>query len=509
MRRIITALQVVHLLVFAYMISYTSAAKVTLTIVFAAVMLILILIGFFATNAAEKRLKNRITELLRELSVASSRIGSVSQEIGITIGESNASSSALFNDTQQMSALTADVTENLADMIAQLRGMISFSEEAQATAVTMERTSKNSFESIENGMTEIMHIVDTMKDIKITSGKASDSIEKLKAASGDVRTIIDKINDISMQMRIISINASVEASRAGRFGDGFAVVAREFQSLSNLTDTSMRDISVLVEAIQKDIVDVYTVVKENSGRVDDGVQLTKVVETSLKDIYASFSNVNSMVDKIGSILQQESRLAGDMGNRIENVESLIDQTNGNVKRVFESASNQKRGIENIAEMGTMLKSASTELISIAGSSADELTEKLDEKTKNVCSAFFPVIEKELCNTADIMLNDQKLHENVLRYFMSGHKIVEAAWTNELNGRFICSIPEAGIANAAMRDWFSASLEGESYISPIYISGITKNRCVTLSMPYFDEYDEMTGIIGVDLNLDMLKSENRS
>jgi methyl-accepting chemotaxis protein len=101
-------------------------------------------------------------------------------------------------------------------------------------------------------------------------------------------------------------------------------------------------------------------------------------------------------------------------------------------------------------------------------------------------------------------NDQALHYDVLSRFKSSHAIFEAVWTNETNGRFICSIPKAGIANAVMRDWFRAALKGESYISPIYISGITKNRCVTLSMPYYDNGGAVSGIIGVDLNLDMLK-----
>ena len=107
---------------------------------------------------------------------------------------------------------------------------------------------------------------------------------------------------------------------------------------------------------------------------------------------------------------------------------------------------------------------------------------------------------------DLVNNDRDQHQDILRRFKERHKITEAVWTNELNGRFICSIPKAGIANAAMRDWFRAGLKGESYISPVYISGITKNRCVTLSMPYVDENGQIAGIVGVDLNLDMLRSE---
>ena len=84
------------------------------------------------------------------------------------------------------------------------------------------------------------------------------------------------------------------------------------------------------------------------------------------------------------------------------------------------------------------------------------------------------------------------------------KLVASGRTEASIGRFICFIPPSGIANAVMRDWFRAALKGEKYISSIYISGITKNKCVTLSMPYYGKAGEVLGVVGVDLNLGMLR-----
>lgn len=506
MKKIIIALQLSAVIVITCVILFTSIPKTTGVIIFAALMVMLFIIGFsFGSN--DRGLKNKISELLKELNVASSRIGSVSQEISISIGESNLSSNALFDETREMRDLTASVNDSLSDMITQLKSMIASTEAARDTAATMEHTSQLSSQSIQNGMAEIMHIVNTMGDIKVTSNRASDSIEKLSAASNAVRSIIEKINDISKQMHIIAINASVEAQRAGRYGASFAVVAREFQSLSTITDTSMREIGGLIDDIQKDISAVYSAVKDNSSRVDEGVGYSKVVEDSLTAIDASFGEVTGMVSRITGIAAEQTRLADDMGARVDYVESLIQKTNNSVHRVVQSAQDQKRSIENISEMGEKLGSASSELLSIGGGAAAE-TEHLDDKTRLICKGFFPIINEALCQNRDLMTNERGHHYELLSRFKSAQSMMEAVWTNELNGRFICSIPKAGIANAAMRDWFKAAIEGERYISSIYISGITKNRCVTLSMPYYDDAGEMRGIIGVDLNLDLLKKEHK-
>jgi methyl-accepting chemotaxis protein len=193
-----------------------------------------------------------------------------------------------------------------------------------------------------------------------------------------------------------------------------------------------------------------------------------------------------------------------MGDRLGAVEALLKQTNETVRSVYDSARCQKDSLENIASLGRRLADASGELAAVADISAENVTEALDDETQAACREFFPVMEHGLVLDPGITGGNPEEHDRLLRVFMERHPIVEAVWTNALNGRFIRSIPPSGIANAAMRDWFRAAVNGEKYISSIYISGITKNRCVTVAMPYRDEAGGIVGVVGVDLNLEKLQ-----
>ena len=73
-------------------------------------------------------------------------------------------------------------------------------------------------------------------------------------------------------------------------------------------------------------------------------------------------------------------------------------------------------------------------------------------------------------------------------------------SNDAKGRFICSVPEAGIANAKIRDWFQKSIRGEEFCSKVYISAITKNPCITLSIPIINDDSVIAGVLGIDLKL---------
>ncbi len=505
MRKILISAQLLSILAFAAIFYTDTIPKIVSIPLFVGIMTAITLFSHSKTASSERRLQTKISDLSKELNVASTRITSVSQEIGITVAENNASSKELFEKTKEMSSLTADVNTSLQDTIVHIKEMLGLADETHTSAMTMEDISHKSFATIQSGMSEILHIVDNMKAIKETSSTADARIEKLKSTSEDILTIVNKISEISQKMHIIAINASVESARAGKSGNSFAVVAKEFQMLASITDRSVGDISELVDTIQQDINDVYQVSKENASRVDNGVRNSTVIDENLKLIEQSFRDVVKMVGRLGTISETESKLADEMNHRVAHIESLMTRTGIHVSQVYDVARSQNRGIENISKMSQTLNVASSELFDLAENSSSEKGESLDVYAKTICEEFFSVMEKELCKNPAILGKDAALHHTMLHQFQANHEIVEAVWTNEPNGRFICSIPSAGFVNASMREWFRSAMQGENYISKIYISGITKNRCVTLSMPYRSGNGEILGVIGVDLNLMLMKA----
>ncbi len=509
MKNILAGIHFALIVLTAVLLYFNMAPPPFDILLFSAVLLLSSAALVLSSRHREKRLTQQITKLSNELNVASSRISAVSQEISVTIEENNDASRVLFDQIREMKSLTADVNDSLSETIVSIKDMIANAEDTLQTAEAMEKAGRASFDTIQSSISEIMGIVDVMDKIKSASGKAADSIERLRTASADIRTIIEKISDISKQMRLITVNASVEAVRAGKGGGSFSVVAKEFQNLSVMTDSAVKSIGDLVDAIQANVMAAYTAVKENDGCVREGVRNTKAVEQNLSLIHQSFTEVIGMVDRISSISATEARLALDMGNGVDRIEKLIMETDDNVTLVYQSALSQRKSNENISDMGARLKTAAAELNALTGGGADGHREKLDAAAKAECEAFLPIIRDALCTEPDITVGkDPDRHAALLGRFKSRYPIIEAIWTNDRTGRFICSIPKAGIANAAMRDWFLSAIRGESTVSSIYISGITKNRCVTLSLPLYDEHKEISGVIGVDINLDMLLDKAR-
>jgi len=92
------------------------------------------------------------------------------------------------------------------------------------------------------------------------------------------------------------------------------------------------------------------------------------------------------------------------------------------------------------------------------------------------------------------------HKQLLSELMGAGYGLEAAWTNQTDGRFIVSLPPAGIANASSREWFREALTGKNYISEVYVSAISRQPCITLAVPIRNFQETVIGVLGVDIRL---------
>lgn len=435
-----------------------------------------------------------------EISVASSQVAAVSEDLYVTLEDNTAFTEQLYARAQEMSVLNNQVNTTLDETVLAVNEVHEVQEKVGATTSRLNEISRDTKKTIHHSLEEIMDILNNIKEIKETSQMTITYMADLNSTSKQVIDILNTVRDISRQTHLLALNAAIESARAGEAGKGFGVVADEIRKLAINTASAVKEVNDLINNIQRDLKNVNTHLEASDNEIDQGVKKSMIVEKGLEKIQISFDEVTQLVNDISTLSSKEVSLASSVKNCMNLVQDNAHQTADSVRDVYYSIEKQKDGLGNLVNMGELLNSASQNITKVIEQNRlNDLSELDTSKVQEYMMRFKEMVES--FNQDESFVNlDQKAHRLVLEKLLKDNDFIEAVWTNGYKGRFVVSIPPAGIANGNVREWFKEALLGQIYMSKPYISSITKSPCVTLSAPIKQKDGVIKGVIGIDIKL---------
>ena len=160
------------------------------------------------------------------------------------------------------------------------------------------------------------------------------AMEQINDKSREMEEIIHVIDDIAFQTNILSLNAAVEAARAGAAGKGFAVVADEVRNLANKSANSAKDTTMLID--------------ETKVVIEEGVSLADITRESVTHAVETGNKLTMLVDKITNASIEQKKSAEQINDEADKIARIVQSNSATAE---ESAASS----EELAGQAQMLK----------------------------------------------------------------------------------------------------------------------------------------------------------
>lgn len=311
----------------------------------------------------------KMKELTQSLGSIVGKIRNSSDTMSSNSYELNDTSSQTLAANNEISKAVEDVAEGSTGMAASIskinENLLEMSNETKDINASVDEI-KNQTVAVQDS-SKIMN--DKIKSMQDSSHKMDEGISAISKRIETVNTTVDKVSnivsvieEISSETNLLSLNASIEAARAGDAGKGFAVVAQEIRVLSDNTNTELENIkqiiSSLVEECRYCVQASDTIVEDNAkqkeeikavldefGSLDEQIQKTAEKADEIEELVTAMIELNDDITKSSNSLTDVSAANAAATEEMNaNIEELNAMMHG-VSEMAEHMNNESDGLK--------------------------------------------------------------------------------------------------------------------------------------------------------------------
>jgi len=178
-------------------------------------------------------------------------------------------------------------------------------------------------------------IEQSISDMKIAQGKMDAIAHTILTLNDWIQRIGDittSVHDTARQLRLISLNASIEASNAGEAGTGFGVVATEVKDLAERSQNSTIHVQNILEEIRRATDRAVMATEEGSKSVEQGLKQIQLTGEVVRNLNAAVGDTSLASRQIGVAVNQEVTAINQISTAIKEIHSVTEQFAGTAQQ---------------------------------------------------------------------------------------------------------------------------------------------------------------------------------
>ena len=292
-----------------------------------------LLVGWMLTRRIRHQMQKMVSVVEQngiQVTTSSTQIAASSQQLAASVSEQAAS-------THQIAATTTEIAATAEELSHAIERVSDLSDSASQTAAQGK-------EDLEGMAVMIRQLTEATATISAKLGQIDDKANNINA-------VVTTITRVAEQTNLLSLNAAIEAEKAGEYGAGFSVVAREIRRLADQTAIATLDIE--------------NIVKDMASSVSAGVmemdKFTKNVEESADGITELSTQMAQIIYQVQSLAPQFEAVSNGMSAQLQGaqqIRSAMEQLNDTSQQTADSVKDTNQVI---GQLGDVAKDLQTEV----------------------------------------------------------------------------------------------------------------------------------------------------
>jgi len=208
--------------------------------------------------------------------------------------------------------------------------------------------------AINSGLTSMDNLNAKTKSTTDITDSVIQTIKELSVHSKNIGQIVNSINDIAEETNLLSLNASIEAARAGAAGKGFSVVATQIRKLADQCLASAGKISNIVTEITETTKEAVNTAQTAEEIVDEQVEAVAATARSFQTLKQRIEKLSEYLESIQSSSKDMEASGSSTLNSMENISAILEETLASVTSVANVTDKQSEALTSLDDASSQL-----------------------------------------------------------------------------------------------------------------------------------------------------------
>jgi methyl-accepting chemotaxis protein WspA len=282
-------------------------------------------------------MRDNLSALISQVQRSGIQVNSSATEIAATGKQQQATTSQISSTTAEIGSTSKEIAATSKELASAMRDVAQGTEETTQLAT--------------NGQSGLSRMEGTMRQIMEASSSINARLGVLSEKAGNINTVVTTITKVADQTNLLSLNAAIEAEKAGEYGRGFAVVATEIRRLADQTAGATYEVEQIVKEMQSAVSASVMGMDKFAEEVRRGVEEVRLVSSQLTQIIQQvqtmkpqFESVNEGMQAQSVGAQQISDVLLQLGEAAQQTAESLKQSNAAIEQLNEASRGLQSGI---------------------------------------------------------------------------------------------------------------------------------------------------------------------